>query len=203
MDRVPTFDASRPSPLRLAGFLATVVGALLAGVGATLTWVTVGIEVAEGIDTDTKGVDVWDGQVVLACAVIMLIAVLVTRMTSSDGLRRSFAAVVIGAGFVALAVATAFVLSATTRFDPIEDDALVSAIAEAAGVPEDQVRASIDETLEELGAFTTIGPGPYLAIAGGLAGVVGGVLVLAWANRPWDSDRAAGGDLPGGSSGSD
>jgi hypothetical protein len=114
----------------------------------------------------------------------MLIAVLVTRMTSSDGLRRSFAAAVIGAGFVTLAVATAFVLSATTRFTAVEDDAVVSAIAEASGMPEDQVRASIDDTLEELGAFTTVGPGPYLAIAGGLAGVVGGVLVLAWVSRP-------------------
>ncbi len=184
MDRTPRVDASRPSPLRLAGFLTTVAGGLLAGVGATLTWVTVGIEVAEGIDSVTKGIDLWDGQVVLACALVMLIAVLVTRMASSDGLRRSFAAVVIGAGFVTLAVATAFVLSATTRFDPVEDDALVSAIAEASGVPEDQVRASIDDTLEELGAFTTVGPGPYLAIAGGLAGVVGGVLVLAWVSRP-------------------
>jgi apolipoprotein N-acyltransferase len=175
-------DASA-SGLRSAGFIVTVLGALLAGVGAALTWVTVGIETVDALDTVTKGLDVWDGIVVLVCAVAMLVGVLASRLVSSGSARRGFGALVIAAGFVALSVAGAFVMTATTRFDPVDDDRLVAAIAEAAGVPPSEVQASIDETLGELGAFTRIGPGPYLAIAGGLAGAIGGVLVLAWASR--------------------
>jgi hypothetical protein len=199
MEPFPTLDTSRPSPLRLAGFFLTVLGALLAGIGATMTWVTVGIEAADELDSVTKGVDIWDGRVVLACAVVMLLSVLGTRIVSSDGGRRTFASIVIAAGFVSLAVATAFVMTATTRFDPVEDDQLVSAIAEASGVSADQVRASLDDTLAELGTFTQVGPGPYLAIAGGLAGVIGGVLVLSWANRPQDALEPAEGGTPAGS----
>lgn len=203
MDRHSSHDASRPSPLRLAGFLVTATGALVAGVGATLTWVTVGIEVAEGISTVTKGTDVWDGVVVLICALVMLVAVLATRMASSSRLRRAAATLVIGAGFIALSVASAFVMTASSRFEPVGDDALVAAIARAAAVPEDQIRATIDDVLDEVGAFTRVGPGPYLAIAGGLAGVIGGILVLSWASRTPDGDEPTGAEAPAGSDGPD
>lgn len=199
MEPSPAFDVSRPSPLRVAGFLVTALGALLAGVSATLTWVTVGIEGAGGLDTPTKGLDIWDGKVVLACAVVMLIAVLVTRMASSLGLRRGAAGLVIAAGLVTLAVGAAFVMTASSRFEPVADDELVASIAQAAGVPEDQVRATFEDSMQQLGAFTEVGPGPYVAIAGGLAGLVGGILVLAWTGRPEETDEPAEDASPTGS----
>lgn len=197
------FDDARPDPLRVAGFLVTAAGALLAGVGATLIWVTVGIEVAEGIDTVTRGIDVWDGVVVLVCAVLTLIAVLATRMATSPRVRRAGATLVIAAGFVALSVSAAFVLTASTRFEPVDDDTLIAAIARAAGIPEDQVRATVQDTLDEVGAFTRIGPGPFLAIIGGLTGVIGGVLVLSWAGRTSDVDVSAGASAPSDTDGPD
>jgi hypothetical protein len=201
VDRPSALDASGPSPLRLAGFLVTATGALLAGVGATLTWVTVGIEVAEQISTVTKGTDVWDGVVVLICALVMLVAVLATRMATSSRLRRAAATLVIGAGFIAFSVAGAFAMTASSRFEPVADDTLIAAIARAAEVPEDQIRATIDDVIDEVGAFTRVGPGPYLAIAGGLAGVIGGVLVLSWASKTPDVVEPAGADAPAGSDG--
>jgi len=203
MEPSPDLDVSAPSPLRVAGFLITALGALLAGVGATLTWVTVGIEVAGSVSTPTRGIDVWDGQVVLACAVVMLIAVLVTRMAASSTVRRAAAILVIVVGFVALAIGTGFVVTATSRFEPIEDDALASAISESSGVPEDQVRATLEASIEELGAFTRVGAGPYLAIAGGLAGVIGGVLVLAWTMRPDETPEPTEDGTQAGSAGAD
>jgi hypothetical protein len=183
MESSPTLDLSNPDPLRVAGFLTTVFGALVAGVGATLTWVTVGIEAAAEVDSVTKGVDVWDGRVVLGCAVAMLVAVLVTRMAGSPMVRRSAAAAVIVAGIVCLVVGGAFLGMASSRFDPVDDERLASAIADATGVPIDQVTATLGDVVDELGAHTELGVGPYLAIVGGLAGAIGGVLVLTWTTR--------------------
>lgn len=201
MDRAPALDASRPSPLRLAGFLVTVLGALLSGIAATLTWVTVGIEVAEALNTPTKGVDITDGRVVLACAVVMLVAVLATRVVSSPTVRRAAAGLVIVAGVVTFAIGGAFVMTASSRFDPVQDEEIVSAVAGALGATEDEVRGFLEESLEELRPFTEVGPGPYLAIAGGLIGAFGGVLVLAWTTRRPDAPEPTGDEASAGPNG--
>jgi hypothetical protein len=183
MEPRPPLDLSRPDPLRVAGFLVTALGALLIGIGATLTWVTVGVEAAASVDSVTKGLDIWDGRVVLACAIVMLIAVLATRLAESSMVRRGAAIAVIVFGLIAIGVAGAFVLTATSRFDPVDDERLAAVIADAAGIPVDQVSATLGEVVDELGAFTDVGLGPFLAIVGGLAGAVGGVLVLRWTTR--------------------
>jgi hypothetical protein len=182
MEPAPVLDASRPSPLRMWGFLLTVLGALLAGLGALLTWVTVGIGGPGALNTMTKGTDVWEGIVLLGCAVVMLAAVLGSRFVS--GAARTVAAgLVTGTSFVAFVVASAFVATADSRFSPIDSSALAQKIADATGATVEQVRATLEQVVQKLGGFTTIGAGPWLAIAGGLLGLAGGVLSLAWASR--------------------
>lgn len=187
----PALDVSRPEPLRLVGFLVTVAGALLAGIGSVLTWLTTGFA---GLESPVKGTDLWEGSVVLACAVVMLVAVLVTRLAASGGLRRVAAVAVIVAGLVALGVAASFWLTGNDE-EPQLDDASVTAIAEASGLSEDEVRERVSASLEELDAFSEVGPGPAVAALGGLAGALGGVLVLAWVVRgPDGAGRGPGGD---------
>ncbi len=169
--------------LRVAGFLTTALGALLAGIGGVLTWVTVGIEGQGQLDTRSPGIDLVDGVVVLAAAGAMLIAVLASRLAGTRTARRVAAVVCLVAGLVVMATAGAFLLTANTRFDPVSSDELIGAIAMDTGVPIAEVREQLDAILTDLGGFTEIGLGPSVALLGGLLGAVGGVLILAWVMR--------------------
>jgi hypothetical protein len=179
MEPSPTLDVSRPSPLRLASFVVVVVGAVLAGVGAVQTWVTVGIANQPQLDSPTKGTDVWQGLVVLGCAAVLLVGVIVSRLVTGRA-RTVVGGVLAASGIVCTAVAGAFLVTATSAYSAIDDQQVVNAIAKATGATADQVRAKACATL---GCTTTVGRGPWLALVGGLLGLVGGILVLAWAAR--------------------
>lgn len=183
MEPAPALDASRPSPLRLAGFLVTVIGALLAGIGAAGTWVTVGISGQGQLDSVTKGTDAWEGKVVLACAVVMLVGVLGTRMVRSRGARAAVAVLVAVAGLAASAIGGWFLATASSRFSPVADASIAAKLAEVLGKPVDQVSTELQQVVEKLGGFTTVGIGPKLALAGGVLGLIGGILVLRWTSR--------------------
>lgn len=152
--------------LRLTGFALTAVGALLAGVGAISTWVTVGLEnVQTNTDTVVPGTDLRDGMGVLVAAVVMLVSVLAIRALRGRRARATAAALVIVGAFVCVAIAGAFFATAEQRSD------ILDLIADP------EVRDSVDY-------FVDIGVGPLLALVGGILGFVGGVLSLAWATRP-------------------
>jgi len=172
----PRLDASRPTFLRLAGFVLTVAGALVAGLGSLTTWVTVGIRDVP-IDSVFRGTDIPDGRIVLASAIAMLGAVLVSRLLRTPAARKAAAAVVIAGGVLCVGMAGAFVVTATSRFEPANSEAL----ADALDVTEAELMAMLDA--EGVLGFTEVGAGPYLALLGGVLGVLGGVLVLAWASR--------------------
>jgi hypothetical protein len=152
--------------LRLTGFALTVLGALLAGVGAVQTWVTVGLEnVQTNTDTVVPGTDLRDGMVVLGAAAVMLVAVLAIRALKGRRARATAAAFVIAASFVCVAIAGAFFATAEQRSDVLDL------------IADPEVREAVDY-------FVDIGVGPLLALLGGVLGFVGGVLSLAWAVRP-------------------
>jgi len=76
---------------------------------------------------------------------------------------------------VAGAIGTAFLVAGKDR------DAVVKAL----GVPR--------ELWTQFGAFRSLGPGAYLVVIGGLVGILGGLLTMAWARseaEPQDSDIA-------------
>ncbi len=173
----PRLDASRPTFLRVAGFVLTVSGALVAGLSARMLWVTVGIRGAEAVSPAIRGAELADGRIVLATAVVMLTAVLVSRLLHTPASRKAAAAVVIVAAIVCIAVAGAFLVTVSSRFEPFENRAL----AEALHVSERELEAMLEA--QGVVGFTDVGSGPYVALLGGVLGVVGGVLVLAWASR--------------------
>lgn len=183
MEPAPAFDTSRPSPLRLAGFLVTVLGALLAGIGAAGTWVTVGISGQGQLDSVTKGTDRWEGKVVLACAAVMLVGVLGTRMVRSHQARAAVAGLVALAGLASAGVGGWFMATASSRFSPVADASIAEKLAGVLGKPVDQVSTELQQVVEKLGGFTTVGTGPKLALAGGVLGLIGGILVLRWTSR--------------------
>jgi hypothetical protein len=180
MDDAPRLDASRPSSL--VGFALTAGGALLMGVGALLTWVTVGIADQLSVQTVSPGTDLAAGLITLVCAVVILVLVLVSRAVR-DRARRVISMVVVAAGAFGAALAGYFISAAPSHYSPVDDDKLVGAIAAATRRPADQVREALAKVIDQLGGYTHVGPGPWVVIAGGVLAIVGGVLTLRWANQ--------------------
>ena len=159
---------------RGAGFAVTSVGALVMGIGATATWITVGIPI-EPAHTAIRGTDLTDGLVVLLCAILTLAAVVATRIARSRSARQALGALPAIAGLVAGAIGAAFLVGGRDR----------EAVIRALGIPRD--------VWLQFGAFRNLGPGAYLVVIGGLMGMLGGVLTMAWAHNepePQDSDIA-------------
>jgi hypothetical protein len=162
--------------LRTAGFLVTVVGSLLLGVGALLGWISVGVR---GIDTGDvtpvdRGVDTPEGVIALALAVIALVAVLVTRIGGTGSARRGAAFLVLAAGWLAVAVVGATLATGPGR----AADREVSSFAESVGVEVDELPGDLREALEGRAE-----PGLYLSFIGAMLTGAGGVMTLAWATR--------------------
>lgn len=170
--------------LRVVGFLLTVAGALLAGIGSMLDWVTVTIpDFPAELAPTLRGVDTAEGKLALAGAVVALIAVLVSRVGGTDSARRGAAVVVLVAGVAIVAIGAREALTAEDRY---VDDAIgeVRDVAGSLGVAEDDVDAMIDDLQD---AFVVdVATGVWLTLLGGIATVAGGAVTLAWASRRRD-----------------
>jgi Ca2+/Na+ antiporter len=166
-------DDETPIPfygLRVAGFLITVVGALLAGVGAIQAWIDVSPKDQNlaVLTIHDVGIDLWQGKVVLALAVVALVAVLVTRIGASSRSRKIAAAVLLCTGLAIVGVAVYTVARGA-------DDA-IEAIAQA-------------ERLDDQASLLI---GVWLTLGGGVLVIVGAALTLMWSGRVrYDDDRDA------------
>ncbi len=160
----PRFDMSPPTGLRVRAFLFSVLGALLMGVGAVANWVTVGIPI-ETAHTSLRGVDLTEGRIVLFLSLIVLVVVVGSRVVPSRRVRQLLAALELAAGLATVAIAAAFLVDGRDH----------QAVIRALGIPR--------EMWAQLGAFRDLGPGPYVALVGGVSCALGGVLTLLWARR--------------------
>jgi hypothetical protein len=183
MEASPELSAAPPSSLRLWGFLLTAAGALLAGIAALMVWVTVGLKGADVLNAAYHGTDLADGRLVLTGAVVMLIAVLGSRFVRTRNSRIVVAMLAITAGLLAAVVGASFLITASSRFAPVSD-ALIQAIAEAQ-------KTTPEAIVAKFGGFTDVSLAPWLALVGGVLGLVGGVLTLRWARRTQDTPKGA------------
>jgi hypothetical protein len=156
-------STARPSSLRLIQFAFTVLGGLLMGVGALLTWA----EVSLGPDVDgvdTKGVDTVEGKVVLGVA-------------SSSGARRAVVAFVLLASLAAGALTAWDIVAKDDRLGLPVLEEKQREVADATGLPLPGI-----EQLQAL-TFVELRPGIYVALGGAVLGLIGGALGLVWIGR--------------------
>jgi len=172
-------DASHPSNLRLAGFALTAGGALLLGIASRLDWVTVGFSQIANSQTTYIGTEVGAGRVALGAAVLLLVLVLVGRVVG-DRWRTAISIAMLVVAAVAAAIAAWFAISATDHYSPVDNDALVAALAQALQRTPDEIRAGLANVLIQFGGYTHLGPGPWVAIVGAALAVAGAVLTLRW-----------------------
>jgi hypothetical protein len=182
VEAAPRLDASRPSTRRLAAFALTVVGALLMGLGSLLTWVTVGFSDQLSIQTVSPGTDLSAGLITLIAAVVILVLVIMSRVVAGPA-RRGMAAVIVAAAALSTALATWFVITASDHYSPTDDDRLVNALAQIMGKSVEEVRSALAVVIDQLGGYTHVGLGPWIAMLGGLLAIAGGILTYGWASR--------------------
>jgi hypothetical protein len=167
--------ADRDHQLRVIGFLLAGVGALLAGVGALLDWLSFGAtnyrEIA--VTPTSKGIDLWQGKVILALAVTSLIAVLASRLAERLTARRAAAIIVIVAGLAVVGIGGAYVVSggSSAARDAVDDILQGNQVTDET---RNQVLAALDVEVKI---------GAWISLAGGVMVAAGGVLALAWVTR--------------------
>jgi hypothetical protein len=170
--------ASGDVSMRLAGFGLAALAGLLIGVGSLLPWIRASLEELPGAFAPTYyGVDLPDGIVTLAAAAVVLIGLAVTRLASSPRARRVAAGAVVAASFVAFAVAGAALVTAPARVEQTAVDDILAELDPSGNATEEQ-RSEIEDLVT-----APLAPGPFVVAGGGLAGIVGGVLLLSWASR--------------------
>lgn len=166
--------ASPATPV--VGWLA-LVGGVLAAVGSFLAWASVS---AAGQGVSAKGTDGSDGYITLVAGLI-LIAYGVARVTGNAmGTKKAMAVLAIVAGLVAGGVA---VYDAATAKDRVLDEA-ASQVASTAGVSESEARAFLDQAVDSGQVGISLSFGIFVVIAGGVLGLVGGVMGLRSSGQP-------------------
>lgn len=175
-------STARPTRLRLAGFLCLAWGAVLAGIGATREWAVVGFPGDErgAVDVSWKGMDAWEGKVVLFCAVVALLALLAIRLTRAAGARRALAILLVALGLACAILPIMDGVRARDRFGGRNGvDRMAEVLAVELELPEDVVREQLADQFD-LQLRVVVGPGLWLSAIGGVLLVAGGALSLLW-----------------------
>jgi hypothetical protein len=171
--------AARGLALRVLGFLLGVGGGFLMGLGALSTWATVGFRAPNlaGLDSTIKGVDVWEGLVALACAVLVIVLVMATRFMREGA--SMFTAIALLAALAVAVPAGLAVARFEERFaDPGADEA-AERLADQTGLPPEVLRERFEEIRGEL-VEVRLGVGIPLVIIGAAAAVIGSLLTRSW-----------------------
>jgi hypothetical protein len=183
----------RPTALQFAGLVCVALGAVIAGVGATREWVTVGFaaDTEHELDVAWNGVDVWEGKVVLFSAVAALFVLLAMRVSGSIGTRRGLGTCLIVLGAMCIALPVLDAITSKDRFGGTDGvDRLAAALAVDLELPEELVREQLSELFEQ-DLRVEIQPGLWLTALGGVLLLAGGVLSLLWVRREGGSSGRA------------
>lgn len=169
-------DASKPTPLRLWGFLLTVGGGGLVAFGALQPWVTATLSDEPNlISPRWLGIDLPEGLVALVCGIVLILGILALRGVPAKA-KRVVATLSIAAGVLAFAVSGVVAVTATSRFaDPQK---AAEQVAAGEHIPLAQALASVGSHLT-----ATLGIGVFMTVLGGILGAIGGVLSLALVTR--------------------
>lgn len=184
-ERPELLSTSRPTSLRLWGFVVLALGALAAGLGALMDWAIVGFpsDASGRLDVAIKGTDVWEGKVVLGAAVLALVGQLVLRTIRGKGSRRAVAFGLASLGALILAIALSVAVRTDARFGGSAGlDEMAANLADQLDQPMETIRAQLEEQFADQ-ITVDLGAGVWVAALGGILVDVGGALNLAWVRR--------------------
>ena len=171
-DSIPMLAVVKPSPLRLWGFLLTVLGGALVAFGSIGSWAAISLGNSVENAVPTKGIDVWQGTASLILGVVIVVGILALRFVRPER-RNAMAVAIVVAGLAALALALWVLLALTS----VMRDPGVDELAKVYG------RQQVLQAMSTVGVAAKAQAGLYMTVAGGVLATVGGLVDLAWVRQ--------------------
>jgi hypothetical protein len=178
----------KPSPLRLWGFLLTVIGGALIAFGSIGSWAAITLGGGTVNVVPTKGIDVWQGKVTLILGVLIVIAILALRFVRPER-RNAMAIAIVVAGLAALALGLWALLALKSVVQDTGVDALVKLLV-GIGVSATKAREQVLQTMSREGIAIKAQAGLWMSVAGGVLATAGGFVDLAWVRQKKISGNA-------------
>ena len=182
------------TPVNLLAGSVTVGGAVIAVVGSVLTWARWSVGPAlGGASGSAAGTTSTEGKVVLALGVVLALVGMTMAVAARRDLLVAMAVVAILAGLVAAGLA----INDIARKSQIQNTFVQGfrrGFQQSTGtrLTDAQVRLLMDR----LGIKVSLGPGVFVAVAGGLIGAAGGIAGLALSERKPRRPETAGAEPP-------
>jgi hypothetical protein len=165
----------KPSPVRLWGFLLTVVGGAAIAFGSIGNWAAVSLGGSTENAVPTKGVDLWQGKVALVLGASIVIAILALRMVRPE--RRN----VLAGGITLFAIAAAGIaVWCLVALDSLVHDTGVDQAIAAFG------RQAVTDRGIHLEQQSSV----LVVLAGGVVATAGGLVDLMWVRMKRDAGDA-------------
>lgn len=162
----------KPSPLRLWGFVLTVLGGALIAFGSIGDWAAISLGNSVENAVPTKGIDVWQGATTLILGVLVVLGILALRFVR-PGRRPVLACAIVAAGLVALGLGLWVLLALASVVRDAGVDALVATFG----------RDAVVSTMSRAGIAVEAQAGLWMSVAGGALATIGGVVDLAWVKQ--------------------
>jgi hypothetical protein len=172
----------KPSPLRLWGFVLTVLGGALLAFGSISDWAAVALGGSAEAAVPTKGIDVWQGKVTLALGGLIILGILALRFVRPER-RAPLAVALIVLGLAALGLSLWCVVSLDTVVTDQGVEALVRTVVGQFGIPAEQARQLVAEAMAGAGVEVQAQTGLWVTLAGAIMATLGGAVDLAWVRR--------------------
>ncbi len=172
----------KPSPLRLWGFLLTVLGGALIAFGSIGNWATITLGGTTENAVPNNGIDLWQGKVTVVLGVLIILAILALRFVRPE--RRKMVAVLITVAALVCAGIAAWCLSSLESvIHGTGVDALTQHVAQTLGISEAQARQQVLLTMQQKGIAVRAQPGLVMTFGGALIATAGGIVDLAWVRK--------------------
>jgi hypothetical protein len=162
----------KPSPLRLWGFLLTVLGGALVAFGSIGDWAAVSLGSSTKGAVPTKGIDIWQGTATVILGALIVVGILALRFVRPER-RNAMAIAIVVAGLAALALG----LWALLALKSVVQDSGVDALAKIYG------RQEVLQAMSKVGVAAKAQTGLYMTAAGGVLATAGGLVDLAWVRQ--------------------
>jgi hypothetical protein len=172
----------KPSPLRLWGFLLTVIGGALVAFGSIGTWAAVTLGGTTEGAVPTKGIDVWQGKLTLVLGALLVVGILALRFVAPHRRRAvAVAIVLVAAAALAVAVWCAVALSSVVHDTGV--DQLITLVATQLHLSTAEATRQVTAALGRVGIDVKAQSGLWVTVAGAVIALAGGIVDLAWVRQ--------------------
>ena len=176
----------KPSPLRLWGFLLTVLGGAMMAFGSIGDWAAVSFGGSTENAVPTKGIDLWQGKVTLLIGALIIVGILALRLVRPER-RNQIAWGIVVLGAVGFGVALWCMIALDSVVHDTGIDSLIDLAGSQLGLTPAEARSQVLAALGTSGIEVQAQLSLWLTLIGALLAIAGGFVDLAWVRHKRDA----------------